>query len=169
MPPVVVIAHLQGSRYDDSGGEATMRMRKGYISALLGMMCAMAVVASAVIAADTWTAAPSMNLARSSPHAVLLSDGRVLVVGGLNNTDLSAAELYNPVTNTWSAAASMRTARESATLTVLSDGRALVAGGSSNGMNLATAEIFDPRTNTWTAAGSMIAARPRHTAPLLSD
>ncbi|HEY5429637.1 MAG TPA: MFS transporter, partial [Solirubrobacteraceae bacterium] len=45
-------------------------------------------------ASDSWSSAGSMTTARTEDTATLLSDGRVLVAGGLN----SSAELYTPPT-----------------------------------------------------------------------
>jgi N-acetylneuraminic acid mutarotase len=61
--------------------------------------------------------------------AVLLRDGRVLVVGGYNDRGaVGSAELYDPKRNRWTFAGSVTpVGRQAAVL--LPNGRALVAGG----------------------------------------
>jgi LysM domain/Kelch motif len=112
----------------------------------------------------------SMTTARIGHTANLLSDGRVLIAGGGNNTDitslsLASAELYDPRTGTFSPAGSMTTARFSQTATLLSDGRVLIAGGRDSSFNpLSSTELFDPSAPTPTATAAAPTAAPT-TAP----
>src|SRR5207244_7226708 len=50
-----------------------------------------------------WSFTGNMSTARSAHTATLLSNGQVLVVGGIdtNGAPLASAELYNPTTGTW--------------------------------------------------------------------
>jgi hypothetical protein len=119
-------------------------------------------------ATGTWSATGSMASARYQHTATLLSDGKVLVVGGYNDYGpVATAELYDPATGTWSAAGSMASARYHHTATLLSDGKVIVAGGYNYNGPQATAELYDPATGTWSATGSMASARYQHTATLL--
>jgi N-acetylneuraminic acid mutarotase len=124
----------------------------------------------------TWSPAGNMAIVRGGRHtATLLSDGRVLVVGGLAEltpgvvSTLDSAELYDPNTNSWSTTGSMSIPRSRHSATRLLDGRVLVAGGRLKGASLATAELYDPETGTWGPTGSMAIARDNFRAVLLSD
>jgi uridylate kinase len=115
-----------------------------------------------------------MTAARSSHTATLLSDGRVLIAGGIG-TDLDAhlsAELYDPKTGKFSATGWMADGRDDSTATLLSNGRVLIAGGEDAGITtnlLASAELYDPATGTFKPTGTMRTARELHTATLLAD
>ena len=124
--------------------------------------------------AQTFTQTGSMTVPRQGATATVLNDGRVLLAGGVQNvgfrSELSSAELYDPVAGTFSATGSMRTAREGHTATLLRDGRVLVAGGSDNGTHtLDSAELYDPSTGTWSFAGHMTVPRVAHVAVLLGN
>ncbi|MFI0976330.1 DUF6603 domain-containing protein [Streptomyces sp. NPDC021093] len=144
-------------------------------------------------ATRAWTGAAPMNDARTGHQAVLLRDGRVLVVGGALPTGeasggadtggagdaaLAYCELYDPAAGTWTPTGSLRTARKSHRATLLPDGRVLVTGGdavvagSGSGTGtfsqraLASAELYDPATGTWTPGVPMPGGRARHLALL---
>src|SRR5205807_2101298 len=119
---------------------------------------------------SSWTATGSLNTARYVQTASLLTNGMVLVAGGIDtNLNASAsAELYDPASGTWTATGSLNTARYVHTATLLSNGMVLVAGGVDvMGNRLASAELYDPASGTWTATGSLTTARAAHTASLL--
>jgi plastocyanin len=124
----------------------------------------------------TFSATGSMTTPREDHTATLLSDGRVLIVGGNDDVDHAgaSAELYDPKAGTFSSTGSMTTARGFPTATLLADGRVLIVGGNAgtwsyDGPFLATAEIYDPKTGTFSPTGSMATPRAWHTATLLSD
>jgi hypothetical protein len=82
----------------------------------------------------------------------LLPNGKVLVVGGIGNSDTAgSAELYEPATGTWSLTGSLGTSRYSHTATLKADGKVLVAGGFSGFAPTASAELYvsslNPITN----------------------
>ena len=94
--------------------------------------------------AETWIDGDTGPAGGIHHTATLLSDGRVLVVGGAVVPD--DARVYEPRTATWSLAGSPGTARLYHTATLLADGRVLVAGGEKPLQNDSTssAEIFQP-------------------------
>jgi hypothetical protein len=122
----------------------------------------------------TWSATGSMAVNRGDHTATVLSDGRVLVVGGTQTYNaVASAELYDPKTRTWSSAGSLPMPSWGHTATLLPNGKVLVVGGSrSDGYHLASTsstELYDPQTNSWYAAASMGTPRSFHTATLLPD
>ena len=96
----------------------------------------------------TWTPTGQMEpLSQFSYTAALLSDGRVLVVGG--EFPNVRAHLYDPATGSWTAAADMPERLtghdgEVITATLLSDGTVLVTGPGK-------ADLYDPAKGIWTA------------------
>jgi len=114
----------------------------------------------------TFSTTGSMVSARSAHTATLLSDGRVLVAGGLSD---GSAELYDPRSGKFEPAASMVEVRYEPTATRLADGRVLIAGGLGSPHSLASAELYDPGSGTFSPTGSMGSARLANTATLLSD
>jgi len=111
-----------------------------------------------------------LNTARHEHTATLLSNGKVLVVGGVDSSGaLSSAELYDPTTGTWTTTSALSTNRHGHTATLLPSGQVLVVGGLENGNYLSSAEIYDSATCTWIATGVLSAARAGHTATLLSS
>jgi hypothetical protein len=101
-------------------------------------------------ATGTFRPSGSMTVARDGHSATLLSDGRVLVDGGLGSPDyVASAELYDPKTGVFTRAGSTLAARADQTATLLTDGRVLIAGGidwpqGSAPEYLASAELYQP-------------------------
>ncbi len=140
---------------------------------LLGLRTSLAQAAtSSGPALGRWTMAPSMPAPLMSHEAVLLHDGRVLVMGGetVIGVPTSVTQMYDPSTRSWSAAANMHTARIGFTATVLRDGRVLVVGGVGTAMNdLTSVEIFDPWTDWWAPLPALPQSRFSQSASLLPD
>lgn len=92
-----------------------------------------------------WTSSGTLNTARYNHQAILLPNGKVLIVGGQNFGDegwLSSAELYNPSTEVCVTNGFLNNARENFTATLLPSGQILIAGGFNNGV-LASAELYN--------------------------
>jgi Galactose oxidase, central domain len=123
-------------------------------------------------ASGTWTVTGSLNTARYYHTATLLSNGMVLVAGGLEccSPNSASAELYDPASGTWTLTGSLNLARNSHTATLLPNGTVLVAGGFDSTFNAsASAELYDPTSGTWTATDNLNNARVYHTATLLPN
>ena len=88
----------------------------------------------------------SLGIARTEHTATLLTNGKVLVVGGQGSGQnfLASAELYDPATGTWTTTGSLLTARIGHTATLLKNGKVLVGGQDSHFTSLTSAELYDP-------------------------
>ena len=118
---------------------------------------------------NTWSHAAPMSIARSEHAAALLSDGRVIVVGGASGND-SSAEIYDPATNRWTGAHRLTLGRYPLTALTLLDGRVFVMGGPQDpDTNTASVEIYDPRQDAWSIGGATTKAWSGFTATLLTN
>ncbi|WP_375759984.1 kelch repeat-containing protein [Corallococcus exercitus] len=110
-----------------------------------------------------WYTTASMATARAQHAAVLLPDGRLLVVNGTNQAGFATtAELYDPATGAWTPAGSPGISGNVTLALLLPTGRVLVlTEGSLSG------RLYDPATGAWTATGNMSAIRGLPTATLL--
>ena len=127
---------------------------------------------------EGFSAASAMIEARSNHTSTLLSNGLVLVAGGIDpaGSPKATSELYCPDTMPVSAlcpvpgafrlvTSPMPNTAARHTATLLPDGRVLVTGGGNP-----FAETFDPVTETWTTvAGFGPTVRSDHTATLLPN
>ncbi|WP_257462748.1 Ig-like domain-containing protein [Archangium lipolyticum] len=113
----------------------------------------------------------SMSTSRDDFTATVLTNGKVLVVGGQGGG--ASAELYDPATGSFSPTGSMPTYRRNHKAVRLNDGRVLVMGGiesiGTQSQYLNQAVRYDPATGTWSPAGNLLKARASHTATLLQD
>ncbi len=78
-----------------------------------------------------WSTAGSMRMSRSGAGAVLLPNGRVLVVGGYNakHQGTGSSEIFDPETLTWAFGPIMPSIASTGPAIALKGGRILVAGG----------------------------------------
>jgi hypothetical protein len=125
--------------------------------------------------------AGAMQHPRTAHSATRLIDGRVLLVGGVdeNGAVVATADLWNPLTGTCTPTASLPGPRAQHTATLLGDGRVLVVGGVSNfdlsdplaalGSALSSCVLYDPLANTWNPAPSLPKARVGHAASLVGN
>jgi hypothetical protein len=123
-----------------------------------------------------WIPMGSLTEGRHEHTATVLSDGRVLVVGGLQertsgSAALAPVEVYDQVNQIWGLTGSLNTGRILHTTTLLPDGRVLVTGGRSiySGPSLASAEIYDPVSGIWNFTSPLSVPRCGHSATLLDN
>jgi N-acetylneuraminic acid mutarotase len=132
-------------------------------------------------ATATWAVTGSMTDRRAGGEAVVLDDGRVLMIGGVVYTGFGTVvatafcELYDPAAGTWSPTGSMAVPRSNAAAAKLADGTVLVVGswhseavdGVYDMHSAATAERYDPATGRWTPTAPMPFGRCFHDTSLL--
>ena len=114
----------------------------------------------------TFSPAGSLDTAREAHAAILVPDGRVLIVGGFNDEGsghLRTAEVWDPGTETFSPAGSLDLARILPDATLLPDGRVLIAGARGESFRpRLSAEIWDPRTLSSVPVGSFAHTHDGH-------
>lgn len=104
-----------------------------------------------------FTLTGSLNTPRFEHDAILLNDGKVLIVGGMTkNKYLSSAELYDPKTGKFTSLGNMSFLRTKPKLTKLKDGRILIADGYKFRSCSSNIELYDPAKNTFKASGKPI-------------
>jgi uncharacterized protein YjdB len=108
---------------------------------------------------------------QSAGHAaVLMNDGKVLIVAGQYSIvggggGFSDAEIYDSSTGFFSSTGNLNTPRSGATATLLNDGTVLVAGASSS-----APEIYDPTAGTFTyTANFVVPGRTNQASTLLNS
>ncbi|AJF70242.1 hypothetical protein SVTN_37460 [Streptomyces vietnamensis] len=127
-----------------------------------------------------WTLARPMTDARFGHPAVLLGDGRVLLVGGVLAVGrgrygaLGYCETYDPATGLWAPTGTLAGARKGHQATLLPDGTVLVTGGDMRGFrpddwafdpySQWVTERFDPGSGTWSTDTDMPWGRSHHRA-----
>ena len=122
-------------------------------------------------ATNTFSATGSLAFARRGGHAAtLLSDGRVLVTGGVDDVQSAPgrveAEIYDPNTGRFAPTGSMMMARTVHAAVLLSNGKVLVVGGILAGN---TAELYDPVTGTFISTSAPTRYHPTAAGVPLSD
>ena len=131
------------------------------IALVIGTLCGMATISLPITAADAWTTAAPMGMARAYHTATLLRDGTVLVTGGEDGGStggattgpgkLATAERYDPATDRWALAAPMPVPHTHHAAVLLPDGRVFVIGDY-NTLDTTAAEWYDPIADRWTLA-----------------
>lgn len=122
-------------------------------------------------ATGKFSANGDLTIRRHKHDAVLLADGRVLIIGGSDERDSAGAyrnsEIFDPAKAAFTAVKQdMNSTRYKlqGTAILLKSGKVLVAGGSDR------AEIFDPKTNMFSAVkGELGSKRLFATATLLQN
>ncbi len=131
--------------------------------------------------AARWVKAGSLHLARAEFGTVLLTGGKVLVVGDDNFCTPGGAwdssvqsELWDPAKKRWTRTPDRSTPRTDGVLVALKDGRAIYAGGEGDYrvrpfLTLGLVSIYDPTADTWSPAAPMLQPRLDAAGALLPD
>lgn len=139
-------------------------------------------------AADSWSSGPNIGGRRLVPALSRLSNGQMLVSGGIEVTiffgfpvaavSTTAAQRFNPASNSWTSAPNMPAGRayHHDNQVTLADGRLMLTGGvllpsllnAANAASIVEADIYDPVANSWLAT-TMSRARTGHSASLLPN
>ena len=120
--------------------------------------------------ADTFTAAAPMNYCRHAHQAVILSDGRIMVISGYAETSsqivTNTVEIFDPNTAAWTVVAPLPSGRASFAATRLLEGNVLISGGywATDADGLQAVYVYNPTTNIWTSMAPMLAPRENHIA-----
>jgi hypothetical protein len=103
-----------------------------------------------------WVNTGSMSTNREAGVQVTLGNGKALVAGGTDGTNiLASAEIFDPSTGVWTLTGSLGTARQYSAGVVLKSGKVLVVGGvDATNNTLASAELYDPSTGKWSSTGT---------------
>ena len=123
--------------------------------------------------AGSIAATGDLTAIRFDHAAALLSDGRVLVVGGISRNGVMqpTAELFDPATGRFARVGDPQSQHGWGVMaTTLSNGKVLVAGGSTgcdSPCYTASAELFDPASGTFAPAGNMTVPRAEARTVLL--
>jgi spore maturation protein SpmA/spore maturation protein SpmB len=105
-----------------------------------------------------WERLPSLPAPRAGAQAVVLPDGDLVVVGGIeaNGTPGIDAFRYDVQTRAWGAVPGPRMSRLRHRLIPNKVGALLVGGENADGNLLPTAEQFEADTLVWTSAGHLV-------------
>ncbi len=116
----------------------------------------------------SWRQFADSPTARAFHRMIQLSDGRVMVAGGIDRNDeaspflsllrepINTVDIFDLSANTWKQAAPMNMASQELWLFLLNDGRVLAIAGESeaSGDSPVHAQIYDPDSDTWTVVDS---------------
>ena len=101
---------------------------------------------------NIWKSVANLSITLARPHAVLLTNGSVLVVGGYSSgVSRPESYIYIPKEDIWTTIESLPIAVADGSLTVLNNGDALVTTHFSN-----STYIFKMSTQTYKPAGEMV-------------
>ena len=113
---------------------------------------------------------PEMREPRVGQAAVLLPDGRVLMIGGFQpGRQTASTEIFDPARNVFAAGPDLLEPLADPVALSLRDGSILVVGGYSGHASVASAELLDPQLVAFRSTGSMSTPRSAHGGALLQD
>ena len=110
-------------------------------------------------AASAWSAGPKLSGPRFAHSAVTLSDGRVVIAGGMAwPSYLSSFEIYKPSTNTFQTPGVVLSTGKARTATALLTGDKILFAGGDDGSSAFcnVLETYDPNSGSVTALGATL-------------
>ena len=125
-----------------------------------------------------FTSVGSMRIPRYLHKSSLLTDGKVLILGGSEHQlSVSSIEVFDPASETFVEAGSLSAMRTSPTVTLLPSGEVLIVGGSyvfpgpdaPESTSLASSELYAPASRSSMFTGALENSRVGHTATLLNN
>lgn len=119
---------------------------------------------------QSFSSTGNLTIPRVGHTATLLSNGKVLLAGGLSHGDYqTTAEVYDSATGIFSATGRLNYERNAHTATLLTNGKVLLAGGDEGFGPHKSAELYDPASGTFSATGSLASPRFSSTATRLPN
>jgi hypothetical protein len=119
-------------------------------------------------ATDTWSAGPNLPEYKAGAGSVTLSDGRILIAGGITHTFIfgiaipdfaEKLTIYDPATGSFGNNTSLRVKRALFGITELTDGSVFMAGGGGGDVfnigPIKNCEIWNPTTGRCTSTPSL--------------
>lgn len=130
------------------------------------------------VTSGSFQMAGNMSTTRIDHAAIRLTNGNVLMLGGIPTVqnlheqpaNPAYAEHYDPARLFFSPVSGFSISQKRYTATLLTSGKVLIAGGVDEaGRPTSEAGLVDPATSSLTATGDLATARVGHTATLLND
>jgi hypothetical protein len=131
-------------------GHSAARLNDGRVLIVGGKSAAGATLRSALIfdpgTNSVTPVAGELQVGRAFASATTLLDGRVIVIGGTNGTDLKSAEIFYPATESFSPVSTQLTAPAQGHTAVMlpNNGSVMVVGGTSDGAARQGVDLFLP-------------------------
>jgi N-acetylneuraminic acid mutarotase len=126
-------------------------------------------------ASGAWLAGPTLHTARAQHAAIVLADGRVLVLGGValkvfpRADRVPGGEIFDPVTSAWKAIRPPPAEIALPALALLHDKRVIAVGMSDDPAGPEIAEVYDPSGDSWQRVAAPPWRRLGATATVLVD
>lgn len=112
---------------------------------------------------ETWELGPSMVFTHTQHEALVLSDGRVLILGG--NVNEFTGEIFDPITSEWTAISTPGIGyRRDYRTALIDDDHVLLSGGILEGVEGSViCAVYSISEDDWSVTGSMNVPRSEHT------